>query len=71
VTCLRVKNEDLLASTTDGIIKLYRNEKELFSFLAHPPKPKSELFGSLDIHADIWTCIFNPDKDLFATGSED
>ncbi|CAD8205634.1 unnamed protein product [Paramecium octaurelia] len=71
ITCIRVKNDDLLISTTHGLVRLYKNEKQLFTFLAHPPKEKSELFGSLNIHADIWTCIFNPEQDIFATGSED
>ncbi|CAD8103641.1 unnamed protein product [Paramecium sonneborni] len=71
ITCIRVKKDDLLISSTHGLVRLYKNEQPLFTFLAHPPKEKSELFGSLNIHADIWTCIFNPEQDIFATGSED
>lgn len=55
-----------------------RNEFRIFvnkfSYLAHPPDPlnKNPKFGSLHLHAEIWSCVFSPKStDSWASVSED
>lgn len=52
----------------------FRMFEKRFSYLAHPPDPtnKNPKFGSIHLHAEIWSCAFSPfTHNEWASVSED
>ncbi|KAL4479808.1 hypothetical protein ABPG73_018029 [Tetrahymena malaccensis] len=81
ITSLRFKQENenqyLLAATTEGQFAIFQdnfgqNMITKVVFYGHLPQDSSDRFGSLDIFAEIWSCIWNcNNSSQIATCSED
>ncbi|KAM3128531.1 hypothetical protein pb186bvf_019374 [Paramecium bursaria] len=71
ITCIRVRHNLILLSSTQGQVHLYNQKQTIHKFVAHHPQQKSEGFGSLNLFAEVWSTIFHPFENLFATASED